>query len=239
VGSTTLKKGGNVVYTARIKFKREADIRYISHLDMQRMVQRILRRAEVPMKYSEGFNPHPKLAFAMAMGVGLTSDCEYVDVELMESIDPVLLVGSMNESAPKGFTALKAIVTEEKLPSLTSLIEESVYQVTCLLNASGEVERLYDQLKSILESESIVYRKRNKKGKWSDKEIRPLIKELSANTEGLKVNIIARLATGSKENLRPEVVLDKIDPEKSLFDQEHGCVYHRLFLGKVNGEELI
>jgi radical SAM-linked protein len=80
-----LKKGGNVVYTARIKFKREPDIRYISHLDMQRMVQRVLRRGGIPMKYSEGFNPHPKLAFAMAMGVGLTSDCEYVDVELAES----------------------------------------------------------------------------------------------------------------------------------------------------------
>jgi radical SAM-linked protein len=234
-----LKKGGNVVYTARIKFKREPDIRYISHLDMQRMVQRVLRRGGIPMKYSEGFNPHPKLAFAMAMGVGLTSDCEYVDVELAEKIEPEILLETVNKSAPRGFIALKAIVTEEKLPSLTSLIEESVYEISCLLNNIDRAEKLKKQVKSILDSESMIYRKRNKKGKWSDKEIRPMIKEIFVDAEGTLVKITARLATGSKENLRPEVVIDKIDFDKTIFNWDTGCAYHRLFLGKAGGEEIL
>ncbi|WP_115028438.1 TIGR03936 family radical SAM-associated protein [Acetobacterium bakii] len=66
------------------QFKRTNELRFLSHLDQQRLFQRAFRRSDMQVDYSLGFNPHPKMAFALAMSVGLTSDCEYGDVMLTE-----------------------------------------------------------------------------------------------------------------------------------------------------------
>ncbi|MBF7096512.1 TIGR03936 family radical SAM-associated protein [Alkalibacter mobilis] len=227
------------MYTARVKFKRGNEIRFISHLDMQRMVQRILRRAHIPMKYSEGFNPHPKLAFAMAMSVGMLSDCEYFDVELENHVDPDEMISRINKSSPEGFTAVNALVTNQKMQSLTSLIEESEYTINAKLLNSEDSKKLEDAVKTILGEESIKYRKRNKKGRYNEKEIRPLIKDLDLVIENSKIKLGMRLSTGSKENLRPDVVIGILDPEKILFDWEFGFLTKRTFLGKSNLRERI
>ena len=73
---------GLAMIIARIKFSKGEEVKYISHLDLQRAFQRALRRAEIDIAYSKGFNPHPKVSFATALSVGMTSDGEYVDVEL-------------------------------------------------------------------------------------------------------------------------------------------------------------
>ena len=70
--------------TVRVKFEKTGKLRYISHLDLLRTMQTALRRAKVDMEYSEGFNPHMKLSFASALSVGVTSDAEYMDLELSE-----------------------------------------------------------------------------------------------------------------------------------------------------------
>lgn len=227
------------MFTARVKFERGEGIRYISHLDMQRMVQRILRRAHIPMKYSEGFNPHPKLAFAMALAVGMTSDCEYFDVELESRVEPEELVGRINDHAPAGFIARTAVVSEEKLPSLTSMVEESGYKITGKVITIAAAEDLIRQIRDVKERDSILQRKRNKKGKYAEREIRPLIRQLEGKVEGERFILQTVLASGSQENLRPEVVLDLLDPEKNIMDWEEGVTIKRVFLGKKNGKELI
>lgn len=226
------------MYTARVKFERGEEIRFISHLDMQRMVQRIMRRAQIPMKYSEGFNPHPKLAFAMALAVGMTSKCEYFDVELESPMEPEEMVERLNLKAPAGFKAVRAMVTEEKLPSLTSMVEESAYTIKGEALSGEKGQKILDNVKELLEKESILQRKRNKKGKYVEREIRPLIRQLEGSIAGKEVTLKARLASGSRQNLRPEVVLHLLDPERDLFDPSESVDLTRDFLGMENGEEL-
>ncbi|NTW71417.1 MAG: DUF2344 domain-containing protein [Eubacteriaceae bacterium] len=228
------------MYTARMKFKKGEEIKYISHLDMQRMLQRTLRRAGVPIKYSEGFNPHPKLSFAMAMAVGMTSDCEYADIELEEYIDPEEFVKKANKSAPQGFIITKALVTEDNIPSLTSLVGSAEYILNGVVSEHGTLDLIQSKIQMILEKESITIRKRNKKGKMGIKEIRPMIYTFQATSEedGM-VSIRCSVATGSKENLRPDVLIDLINEDELLIDKDKGMGIHRVLLGNEEREELL
>ena len=71
-----------------VVFTKEAPVRFVSHLDVQRLFQRAFRRAKLPLAYSQGFNPHPLVSFATALSVGMTSRGEYLDVTLAEELSP-------------------------------------------------------------------------------------------------------------------------------------------------------
>ena len=74
--------------TLRVKFEKTGKLQYISHLDLLRTMQTALRRAKVNMIYTEGFNPHMRIAFALPLSIGIESVCEYMDIRTEESVDP-------------------------------------------------------------------------------------------------------------------------------------------------------
>jgi radical SAM-linked protein len=84
-----------------VRYAREERVKYISHLDLMRTFQRALRRAHIPVAYSTGFNPHPRLAFASALAVGVTSSDEYMDTILEEPMVPGEFVARMNSVMPR------------------------------------------------------------------------------------------------------------------------------------------
>ena len=96
-----------------VKYTIGEKVKYISHLDFMRAVQRALRRAEIPVAYSKGFNPHPRLSFASALAVGTTSEGEYLDIVLEREMDPQILCYRMNEKLPEGIRFLKCVVVDE------------------------------------------------------------------------------------------------------------------------------
>lgn len=226
------------MYTARVKFERGEEIRYISHLDMQRMVQRILRRGQIPMKYSEGFNPHPKLSFAMALAVGMTSQCEYFDVELETRVEPEVFLQGVNAYSPKGFKVTKAFITDEKLPSLTSLVEESEYRITIPARSEEAADEILENMKKLLEQDQLLQKKRNKKGKYVERNVRPLIRSMVGERQEKLAIVVTSLACGSVENLRPEALFPLLDPEDTLIEVGEVLEIHRTFLGKARKEEL-
>ncbi len=113
-----------------LKYTREERVKYISHLDLMRTMQRAVRRAEIPIAYSQGFNPHQIMAFASALAVGVTSEGEYMDIVLSEPMSLPVLKEKLNHALPKGITVLDAVETDKKFPSLMSLIEKADYKVT-------------------------------------------------------------------------------------------------------------
>lgn len=84
----------------RIKFYKIGDLKFISHLDLCRTLRGVFNRAGVPIKYSEGFNPHPKMVFTQPLSIGVESICEYVDIPLTEERDPVELKNAINAQLP-------------------------------------------------------------------------------------------------------------------------------------------
>ncbi|MGI6547072.1 MAG: TIGR03960 family B12-binding radical SAM protein [Bacillota bacterium] len=124
---SVLLGSGHVV---RLQIAKGEEARYISHLDFMRALERALRRARIPVSYSEGFNPHPRISYASALAVGVTSSAEYVDVRLAEAVSPHKVAADLNDQLPPGLRVIRAEVANAK-QALMAMINAAGYKVTC------------------------------------------------------------------------------------------------------------
>ncbi len=122
----------------RIKFSRGEELKFISHLDMTRLWQRALQRAEMPLAYSQGFNPHPKIAFAAPLPVGATSQADLMDIMCYRHISPQHFVTLVRKELPQGIELLDVYQVALLLPSLQSQIGFAEYQVAIDSNKNRE-----------------------------------------------------------------------------------------------------
>lgn len=205
-----------------IRYAREERVKYISHLDLMRTFQRALRRARIPVAYSEGFNPHPRLAFASALAVGVTSSDEYMDIILEEPVAPEEFAARMNSVMPMGLPILDAVQVDEKVPSLMSMIERASYQV----ELSGTVPGLKQMVEDFLSRPAVEIEKQGKKG-LQLVDIKPGIYMLRLDDEnGSLLHML--LQTGSKGNIKPETVVQEILRQQSNGGLEDGLLHiHR------------
>ena len=93
---------GDTGYPVRIRFSKRGKVRFVSHRDLARSFERAFRVARLPMAFSQGFSPRPKVSLGLALGVGHESDAEYIDLELLEPIDLVALPNALGEALPEG-----------------------------------------------------------------------------------------------------------------------------------------
>lgn len=188
----------------RIKFSKHGVMKFIGHLDIMRYFQKAIRRAEIPIRFTEGFSPHMVMSFASPLGVGLTSDGEYMDIEVNETISSKEAVRRLNQVMVEGMQVLSyRKIPEGKASNAMSLVAFADYTVTFREGkepCTGWKERLseFASLPAIL----IL-----KKSKKSEKEvdIRPMIHELHLQENG---SIFMRLSSGSASNLKPELVME-------------------------------
>lgn len=113
----------------RLHFGLTSEGRFIGHLDLARNFERLLRRAHLPLTFSQGFSPKPKLAFGSALPVGVTSDAEYLDVTVEDLDLDVDWVSRLNALAPKAFVIHGLGVLEPGVPALMAVINRSAYEV--------------------------------------------------------------------------------------------------------------
>lgn len=195
----------------RTKFKKEGDMIYISHLDLQQLLQRAFRRAEIDLVYSQGFNPHPKISYGNALALGTESQGEYVDVEIEDDLSVEEYLSKMNEQLPEGIDFVKAMEITKQTPSLASTIEYGEYIYTIELEKSLTKEFIKSKMLEFMAQDEIMITKKNKKGKIVESDIRPMIKQfdlLNLNEEVIVLE--AMIATGSKANLNNSIFIPKI-----------------------------
>ena len=222
----------------RIEFSKGPEVRFISHLELMRSFERALRRAGIPLAFSQGFNPHPKMAFASALAVGVTSEREYLDIELKEDLDAREILLSLNKSLPKGLYAKHCIPVREKEPSLMAMVALAEYQVKVKLLSSIEREKIERAIKELMEKESLVITRKGKKG-LKEKEIRSGI--FALNCTGIDerwVKFSLSVRAGSKGNIRPEEVLQVLKEIYHIPLAMDLIVIHRTGLFKKGQEEL-
>jgi len=182
-----------------VKYAKQDAVKYISHLDLMRTLHRALRRAGIPVAFSQGYNPQPRVAFAPPLSVGMTSQGEYMDVVLASRMSPREFCRRLNGALPRGITMLKAVAIDESLPSLMSMIERALYRI--ILKAPGL--SMEGVLKDFLAQPHITMTKSGKKGERLV-NIRPMIHRLEVvGREGEKVIMEAMLSAGSRESLNP------------------------------------
>jgi radical SAM-linked protein len=113
----------------RLKFGRGEELKFLSHLDLMRLWERALRRAGLPLAYSEGFTPHPQIALAAPLLVGVTSDAELMDVSLSRWVSPQSFMARIEKQLPRGITLLEALPVGQNVPSLQSQVKFVEYTV--------------------------------------------------------------------------------------------------------------
>ncbi len=198
--------------TIRFKFTRGEELRFISHLDQQRLFQRAFRRAGLNIAHSNGFNPHPKLSFALAMSVGLMSDSEYGDVVLTRDIDLMEFTKRLNAALPEGLKVVEARRIPQGKTSLSASLTDSRYRIDVALEDGMDEASLSDILNTYKSLDEVILEKRNKKGKLVPKNIRPFIQDIRVLSiqEG-NAELELRLKYLDQQSVKPELVLQTVN----------------------------
>jgi radical SAM-linked protein len=184
----------------RIIFAKQGALRYTGHLDLHRLWERAARRAELPLAYSQGFHPQPKLAIAAALPLGFSSRCEVLDMRLEHEISLEGLCEKLQGTLPTGIQVKSIESVDEKLPALQTLVASAEYLVT--LTEAVDSSELKGRIDSVMGSESIM---RERRGKTYD--LHPLIEDLDLQSDA---RIFMRLAAREGATGRPEEVLDAL-----------------------------
>jgi radical SAM-linked protein len=137
----------------RIRFSRGEAIKFISHLDIMRLWQRALQRAQIPLAYTEGFNPHPRLSLAAPLAVGITSQSELMDIFCRKWVSPHFFTSALSQQLPTGIEILQVSSVAPNLPSLQSLLSQAEYEVK--LEAAKDEAEVKAALASLLALEQL------------------------------------------------------------------------------------
>jgi len=184
----------------RITFSKLGPLRYTGHLDLHKLWERAARRAELPLAYSQGFHPQPKMNIAAALPLGFSSRCELLDMRLEEDISLDGLAKKLNDTMPDGIRVTHIEEVDERAPALQTQVVSAEYEVT--LKEAGFGSDMKRTIDTVMESESIIRTRRNK-----EYDLRPLIEELTLTSENV---LFLKLTSKEGATGRPEEVLDEL-----------------------------
>ena len=190
----------------RITFAKGEPIKYISHLDLMRTWERALRRAQVPLAYSEGFNPRPKISIAAPLPVGFTGRGEVMDIVLWRHTSPYNFAKRLKPHLPPGLEILSIEEVYLSLPSLQSQMRYAEYRV--VVESEETLAEMEKRVEQMLSAQSLP-RQRERKGKVAEYDLRPLIDDLwIEGHEGTICVLGMRLQSDSQATGRPDEVLE-------------------------------
>lgn len=221
----------------RIKFTKHGAMKFIGHLDTMRYFQKAMRRADVDIRYSEGFSPHQVMSFAAPLGVGLTSNGEYMDIEVNTSKDSRTMIRALNEVMAEGVEVVEYRKLNDSSKNAMSVVAAADYTVSFRESVMLlEGERLYNffrELEEFYHQDQLVIMKKTKRSE-REVDIKPLIYDLHREGD----SIFMKLSAGSTDNLKPELVLESFYQMKGLTFPEYGFQIQREEVyGDISREE--
>jgi radical SAM-linked protein len=211
------------MFRLRLRFKRGPEIKFISHLDIVRLWQRAFRRAGIPLAYSEGFNPHPRLSLAAPLALGVTSEAELMDIFTTRVVSPHIFEESVNRQLPSGMEILQVYLIATTLPSLQSQIRYAEYRVE--VETEKDEKEVEAALASLLSAKHLPWQHQRDTGLRSY-DLRALVNDLRLiNWRSGYSTIGMRLRCDSGGSGRPEQVAKALG-----FSQPRSICRSRLIL---------
>ncbi len=204
---------GTLCLPIRIYFVKQGPSKYMSHLDLMRCMTRTIRRAGVPIWYTEGFNPHPFMTFALPLSLGTAGLCESMDVRLTDSMGFDEIKTRLNAALCEGIEVTEVNYVREK----ATAIQSAVYRIKLAMTGMSGDE-LSAALEDYLSQAEIIVQKKNKKKQLVDIDIKPHIMAFSVCAEGDGAVLEIRLPAGNALNINPNIVLKG-------FENTHGAVF--------------
>lgn len=188
----------------RIKFSKQGPVKFIGHLDIMRYFQKAMRRADVDIKYSEGFSPHQIMSFAAPLGLGLTSNGEYMDIELKSDVDLEDLKNRLNQVMVEGIRILECKRLDDHAGNAMSMVAAADYTLRFREGRRPENQQeFFEGLLTFVNQEHIPFIKKTKKGE-REVDLKSSIYQLAVDGD----TIFMRVSAGSSENIKPELVME-------------------------------
>lgn len=215
----------------RIKFTKEDLVKFVPHLDLLRLYQRAIRRADLPIAYSNGFNPHQQMSFAQPLSVGWTSICEYMDIETTCIVDIDDFINSINECLPDSTKVIDMRKLEDGEKNSMASVEAALYYIT-LDNLNFN---LYNLMEKFLNKGELIIEKKSKH----------LLKQVDIKQDIFKLEIIgndmlsAFIAAGSNRNLKPDLLVKCFYMYNDMALNPYKIKYERQDLFKKKGENFV
>lgn len=196
----------------RFRMKKTGSLQYISHLDLVRTMHKVIVRAKLPLWYTEGFNPKPKMVFAAPLSIGTESVCEFMDVRLNDYIAPEEAMKRLNANLTDEMQVIECYYAESKFTDLKWL------SYTITVNAENMSESLVLACNDALNAPAIEVAKKN-----SDKtfDIKPLIKSAEVRLDGKSMIISAILSADPSTFLNPEYVIKALRDKCGILSSEN------------------
>lgn len=217
----------------RIKYTKTGNLRYIGHLDVMRFFQKAIRRAKLDVSYSKGFSPHQLISFAAPMPLGMTSEGEYFDGEFDSVTTSEDMKNRLNATMPEEIQVKDIIMLEDSAKPSMAIVTASDYYI--YLNDEAENKAAIDKLRNSIDNfygnDKILCLKKTK-SKESVEDIKPLIYDIKTMDEG----IYMLLASGSKNNLKPDAVISAMCEYMKMDYCSYDYRIHRLetYMGEPN-----
>ena len=182
----------------RLRFSKQGQMKFIGHLDMVRYFQKVMRRAEVDVAYSEGFSPHQKMSFAAPLSVGVLSRGEYFDLEVNSTESSKVMLERINAQNVEGVEVLSYKLLPDDAKNAMSVVAGADYKVYTKLFNQNTLEAFINQ-------QQIIVLKKTKKSE-KEVDIKPLIYNIKLEDDG----IFMQVAQGSSSNLKPDLVIEAL-----------------------------
>ncbi len=195
-----------------VVFEKGESVRWLSHLDILRTFERAVRRAELPIAFSAGFNPREKLSFVSALGTGITGSAELAAIELTTSVEPNTICDSLNKVFPGGIRIpFSRELSDEEVKAFAKGMDRAEFLAGCVRPAESEIEDLECAISALLESETATI-ERERDGRTRTVDIRPLIHALTLEAQNnagdsMRVNLRTTLGQGEGAVARPSEVV--------------------------------
>lgn len=196
----------------RIKFRKTGIMKFIGHLDVMRYFQKAIRRADVEICYSGGFSPHQIMSFAAPLGVGITSNGEYVDIEVHSTGTTAEMLELLNAVMAEGFEIAEYKLLPDTAANAMSSVAAADYTLTFRPGYEPEeesAEEWFKKLTAFFDQPQVMVLKKTKKGE-KEMDLKPLIYDLGviAGNDAAQSQLFMKISTGSASNIKPELLLD-------------------------------
>jgi len=201
----------------RVKWGKNGLVRFLSHLDNNRTFERAIRRADIPVAYSQGFHPHQKLSFGPPLPLGYSSECEYLDIQ-MEGSCSTAQIENLGRTLPEGFFIADSKLIYSKAPAISTILNRAIYLVR---GDFGDHRKLTDGMAQILAEPSVLAVRTTKEG-GKEIDIRPAIHRLELRPDDGASVLEMELGLGEGGYAKPNEVLETL----KLFDADQIMSFH-------------
>ena len=208
----------------RIKYSKLGDISYISHLDIIKLMERIVRRTGLKLSYSEGFNPHPKTAFSPALQLGVQSHCEYLDMEFDEALEEDLLIQKLNEKTVEGINFIEAKILTDKVDSLVAFITHSRYEITVDEEDENKISKIISAINKINNTNEMLLTKKTKKGNIKEYNVKEYIGTIDFERKSDGLSIFVDICSGSVKSINPKKIIELVESLEDLSGIEYDLI---------------